>query len=207
MFRDINIYEKKCLICNNKEIYKFKICRDCYENLSFKEGYHYDFKYLDELYIVLNYNKFLKSEIWDYKYREKTYLYEFFGEILISEIFKYRLNKKYDFITFIPLSTLTLKERGYNQSRLMAEYICDNTLMEFRDILYKNRNNKRQANLSRKERYENVKDIFVANSSLKDKSILVVDDVITTGYTLDFAAKALKEKGAKKVAAIVAAKN
>lgn len=207
MFRDIGIYKRECLICNKKEIYKFEICKECYENLSFKEDYHYDFKYLDEVYIVFNYNRFLKSELWKYKYQEKTYLYKFFGEALIDEIFKFRLNKEYDFVTFIPLSTTSLKKRGYNQSQLMAKYICDNTFMEFKNILYKNRDNKKQANLTRIERYDNVKDIFSSRISVIDKNILIVDDVITTGYTLDFAAKALKEKGAKKVAAIVAAKN
>lgn len=205
MFRNLNIFTKKCLVCNNKNLYKYEICKDCYELLDFSKTYIEDFKYLDEIYICLNYNEFLKELVWKYKYQDKNYFYKFFAEVFIEKIFKNNLNKTYNILTYIPMHEIALKKRGYNQSKLIAEYINKNTLMNIEDLLYKNRNNKGQAYLSKKDRYENVKDIFETKRSFENENILIVDDIVTTGYTLDFAAKSLKEKGAKKVAAIVAA--
>lgn len=206
MFRDVNIFSNKCLICNVKDIYKYNICNDCYCNLEeYRDSLDYKFKYLDEIYINYYYNNFLKEIVVDFKYNEKTYLDRFFGEMYINKIFEEKLNKEYSLITYIPMTKYYENKRGYNQSKLISEYISKNTLIETKELLYKNRNNKRQKDLSKEERYENVRDIFSCREDVSDKNILIIDDIVTTGYTLDFAAKALKELGAKKVAAIVAA--
>lgn len=206
MFRDVNIFSNKCLICNVKDIYKYNICNDCYCNLEeYRDSLDYKFKYLDEIYINYYYNNFLKEIVVDFKYNEKTYLNRFFGEMYINKIFEEKLNKEYSLITYIPMTKYYENKRGYNQSKLISEYISKNTLIETKELLYKNRNNKRQKDLSKEERYENVRDIFSCREDVSDKNILIIDDIVTTGYTLDFAAKALKELGAKKVAAIVAA--
>lgn len=206
MFRDVNIFSNKCLICNAKDIYKYNICNDCYCNLEeYRDSLDYKFKYLDEIYINYYYNNFLKEIVVDFKYNEKTYLNRFFGEMYINKIFEEKLNKEYSLITYIPMTKYYENKRGYNQSKLISEYISKNTLIETKELLYKNRNNKRQKDLSKEERYENVRDIFSCREDVSDKNILIIDDIVTTGYTLDFAAKALKELGAKKVAAIVAA--
>lgn len=206
MFRDVNIFSNKCLICNVKEIYKYNICNDCYCNLEeYRDSLDYKFKYLDEIYINYYYNNFLKEIVVDFKYNEKTYLDRFFGEMYINKIFEEKLNKEYSLITYIPMTKYYENKRGYNQSKLISEYISENTLIGTKELLYKNRNNKRQKDLSKEERYENVRDIFSCREDVSDKNILIIDDIVTTGYTLDFAAKALKELGAKKVAAIVAA--
>lgn len=206
MFRDVNIFSNKCLICNVKDIYKYNICNDCYCNLEeYRDSLDYKFKYLDEIYVNYYYNNFLKEIVVDFKYNEKTYLDRFFGEMYINKIFEEKLNKEYSLITYIPMTKYYENKRGYNQSKLICEYISKNTLIETKELLYKNRNNKRQKDLSKEERYENVRDIFSCREDVSDKNILIIDDIVTTGYTLDFAAKALKELGAKKVAAIVAA--
>lgn len=206
MFRDVNIFSNKCLICNVKDIYKYNICNDCYCNLEeYRDSLDYKFKYLDEIYVNYYYNNFLKEIVVDFKYNEKTYLNRFFGEMYINKIFEEKLNKEYSLITYIPMTKYYENKRGYNQSKLISEYISKNTLIETKELLYKNRNNKRQKDLSKEERYENVRDIFSCREDVSDKNILIIDDIVTTGYTLDFAAKALKELGAKKVAAIVAA--
>lgn len=205
MFRDLSIFSKKCLVCNNKNIYKYNICRDCYDNLDFNTNFEKEFKYLDNVYICLNYNNFIKEIMWKYKYKEGNYYYKFFGEIVIEKLFENNLNKEYNTLTFIPMHKNALKKRGYNQSELIGLYISENIDMELSDLLYKKRNNKKQAGLSEKERYDNVFDLFGVKEFVLDKNILIIDDVITTGYTLDFAAKCLKKMGAKKVAAIVAA--
>ena len=206
MFRDVNIFSNKCLICNVKDIYKYNICNDCYCNLEeYRDSLDYKFKYLDEIYVNYYYNNFLKEIVVDFKYNEKTYLDRFFGEMYINKIFEEKLNKEYSLITYIPMTKYYENKRGYNQSKLICEYISENTLIGTKELLYKNRNNKKQKDLSKEERYENVRDIFSCREDVSDKNILIVDDIVTTGYTLDFAAKALKELGAKKVAAIVAA--
>lgn len=205
MFRNLRINRDRCLYCGNDKIYKYFLCNDCFCNLNEINKGNYDFRYLDELYISYSYSSLLKELLRGYKFNEQTYLYRVFGEMAIEIIFNNNLNRKYDLITYIATDRKRENKRGYNQAALIAEYVSENTLMKCEGLLFKKYSNKRQENLTAPERYENVKDVFYSKADLSDKNIIIIDDIVTTGYTVDFAAKALKEKGAKKVAAVITA--
>jgi ComF family protein len=104
-----------------------------------------------------------------------------------------------------------LRKKGYNHAALLAKKASKllNKACEF-DILEKKRDTIRQAKLSENERRINLTGAFSIHSEqmhkLKNKNILVVDDVITTGATIEECAKTLKIAGAKSVYALAIAK-
>jgi ComF family protein len=100
----------------------------------------------------------------------------------------------------VPLHKSRLKERGYNQSELLARqlgYLLD--LQVNSAILRRIRKTEAQVSLSRLERPANVADAFECNHHLSGQHVLLIDDVCTTGSTLDACAKALKARGADLV--------
>ena len=102
----------------------------------------------------------------------------------------------------IPLHKTKFKERGYNQSEFIAKGINNILKKKERfDIVRRTKYTKSQALLSPEERKTNVKNVFEIDEVYKisDKIILLVDDVLTTGSTINNCALALLEKGAKRV--------
>ncbi len=98
--------------------------------------------------------------------------------------------------------------RGYNQSGLLCERIIKDINIPYKkDILKRVVNNKSQTNLSREERMENVKGIFKVcePEKINDKTILIIDDVLTTGATINECSKTLVENGAKEIIALTLA--
>lgn len=115
------------------------------------------------------------------------------------------LNKNniyYDFITFVPSSKSRNKKRGYNHSELIALELSNITGKPVKDILERIKDTKPQVLFNGKARWYNVKDAFKCKDKVESKIVLLVDDVITTGATMSYCAKSLKEKGAGKVIAV-----
>jgi ComF family protein len=112
-----------------------------------------------------------------------------------------KLNWSLDLITSVPLGLVRFKERGYNQATLLARPIALFLKVPFSSqALTRIRETKTQVGLSVYERMENMSGAFQAKSKLVEgKSILVVDDVATSGATLNACAKALLDGGASKV--------
>jgi competence protein ComFC len=107
-----------------------------------------------------------------------------------------------DIIVPIPLRPIDKRHRGFNQTELIASEISRllNIPLET-DLLIKTRNTKLQANLTAKERWLNVKGIFSVQNknSLQGQSVLLVDDIVTTGATCMEAARALYDAGAENI--------
>jgi ComF family protein len=101
----------------------------------------------------------------------------------------------------VPLHPQREKKRGYNQSDLLAHHFCEQVgLAEDKKALQRVRNTSPQVELGAKERVLNVANAFVADSiRVREKHILLIDDVCTTGSTLKAAAEALMAAGARRV--------
>ncbi len=111
----------------------------------------------------------------------------------------------FDFLVPVPLSSTRQNMRGYNQAELVALEIGKHFNIEVRnDILRKVKDSPPQSTLSPQERFNNLSDAYECIEDVKDKRILLIDDVFTTGSTLDACAKALIDSGALKVGAITA---
>jgi competence protein ComFC len=113
-------------------------------------------------------------------------------------------------ITSIPSPQHRIIERGFNQSELLAKDLASYLNLQYCPLLKRNTQAVSQTKLSRKERLANAKNQFslsVKPDKLPDYTIVIVDDVITTGATLSSTASALKQGGAKQVWALTVAKD
>lgn len=100
----------------------------------------------------------------------------------------------------VPLHRQRYQQRGYNQAALLAESFCDTLALPLRDTwLSRERSTQSQVGLSAIERQQNVSQAFVAASDVRDKRLLLIDDVYTTGATLQACARALQDAGATAV--------
>ena len=118
-------------------------------------------------------------------------------------------NFEFDILIPVPLSKNRYKERGYNQTsiwgKLLARIVEKNFLPK---ALWKKCETASQVSLPAEKRWQNVKNTFSANSKIvKDKNVLLLDDVITTGATLYECTNALLEAGSKNVSALTIARS
>lgn len=131
------------------------------------------------------------------------------GHIIAKELKEYYEEfdglSEFDYIVPVPLSKKRLNERGYNQSELFADYISEALNVPVISALKRNKSGLPQSKLAGMERVENVRDAFEAICDLSGRNIIIVDDVFTTGNTLEQCAKALKQAGADKICGITAA--
>lgn len=116
------------------------------------------------------------------------------------------LRARFDTVVPVPLHAERRKERGYNQSELLARGLCRQTGLPLRaELLERRRFTRSQVGLSAVERHANVEDAFVASPACAGRYVLLVDDVYTTGATLQACAQALVAGGATLVCAITLA--
>jgi ComF family protein len=113
-----------------------------------------------------------------------------------------------DFIVMpIPLHKKRFNWRGFNQSAVIAKHFADRFGLTYEDLLIRTKYKTPQAKLDGAQRKNNIIGCFTVDSKkISGKNILLIDDVATTGSTLDEAAKTLKSAGASKVWGVVAAK-
>ncbi|MDE2819378.1 MAG: ComF family protein [Chloroflexota bacterium] len=105
-----------------------------------------------------------------------------------------------DLIIPVPLAEKRLDERGYNQSEMLGACMSDVCGIPCRsDFIRRIRETDQQARLSGEQRMANVRDAFEAADAVKSLAILLIDDVVTTGSTLNECARALKREGARAV--------
>lgn len=113
-----------------------------------------------------------------------------------------------DLIAAVPLHRARLRERGYNQAQLLADELSRMTgIPTDGRAVFRIRHNPSQTKLDKKQRLENVRDIFRAKEPwrVRGRRVILVDDVLTTGATIGSCARALLEAGATEVLALTAA--
>ncbi len=163
----------------------------------------------------------IKKALWLFKYKGKKRLANVFAEIIYGKILEELsdLSIMENFVEPvlipIPLSEKRRKERGYNQAELICKKLINiNNLRHGIDlrlennILIKPQETKHQARIeNRAERLKNITGSFAVKNGelLKNKNIILIDDITTTGATLNEARKILKQSGAKKVIAFTVA--
>jgi len=132
------------------------------------------------------------------------------GEILSQNLIRLINNQEWDIelVTPVPLSDIRQKERGYNQAALLAYPLALACGLDYSSrVLRRVKETRSQVGLSFTERKENVYGAFQANPRLAaGKSILIVDDVATTGATLEACSRGLIEAGAAKVYSVTLAR-
>lgn len=199
--------KNNCYLCREEEAEDY-ICHNCRENLELIDSKLEDsIEGLESVYVSLFYNRYVKKKIKDFKFYDKSYLYKPFAEIMIDTIRKNKLDDV-DIIVPVPIYRDRWKERGYNQAELLSKYIGKSLGIEYRfDIIDKTRNTHPQSKLDIVERKVNLVGSFKGNNLdyIKDKKILLVDDVTSTGSTLKEVAKLLNTIDNKGVVGLILA--
>ncbi|WP_242961538.1 ComF family protein [Peptostreptococcus faecalis] len=153
----------------------------------------------------IEYDEFSKKFVFGLKYSMKTYLSRIIADIMADIIQKNYKELIYDCdcITFVPLSEKREKERGFNQSEKIAKYLSKKLEKEVYKLILRKRDTKKLSKLDMRDRKKELRDAFVINENfnekIADKSIILVDDIFTTGATVNEITYKLKLKGAKNV--------
>lgn len=219
-------FPKLCFYCQN--LSNDYLCKSCYEKIEFlypplckfcsqpigdnktnickqcrSLQYHYD-----KIISIAFYKEPLKHLIHLFKYKYYDFLAEFLAKLMIEHLTKIGINLFfYDLIISVPIHKLKLKEREYNQTQLLAKYLSNYFKISFKDdIIYEVKNRPSQTSLDAKRRQENIKDSFLVSKNLKGKKIILVDDIFTTGSTLNECSKLLKAQGAEVILGITLCK-
>lgn len=215
----------KCELCSKELFGNGYICKECEEKLPYlkdakrcnhcgrKTDYAEDYctackNILTETDLgrsVFNYEGKIILLITNFKFRRKAYLKKFFAEELYK-VYKEE-NLTADVVCYIPMTEKAIKKRGYNQTELLAEEFSSLSGIPVADALKKTRDTHKQIGLKRKERLENLKGSFKVTDkeAVKGKTVLLIDDVTTTGATGEVVASYLKKAGAVKVVLLTVA--
>jgi ComF family protein len=158
-------------------------------------------KHLRRIYGAMRYEDTLADAIRLFKFYDKPLLAAPLADVLRDFIAEELDPGQYDVLTPVPLHKVRLRERGYNQSELLARAIADcfpNATVD--TSLTRIRPTRTQSRLAGTQRRSNVKGAFaVLGDGLKGKRVLLVDDVVTTSTTVSECARALKRAGATSV--------
>lgn len=210
----------KCIFCGDeiKDLNDYDACEKCLNTLPFiikdfcprcgaqmsKDSvgvcmnckmHNFDFDYARSVFV---YDDKVKHAIHKMKIASAKYIVEPLSYALYY-YFK-GLNWNVDFITYIPIHQKRLKTRGYNQAKELASHLSNLTNIPLIDCFEKIKNTPNQTSLSGKQRQENLKDAFkLIYKELKDKNILIIDDIFTTGATSNEVSKLIRNKGANKI--------
>lgn len=147
-----------------------------------------------------------RALIHSFKYEKYIDIAKFFAALMYKT---YKENPPYfeaEFMTPVPIHFRRLRKRGFNQALLLAKELSVHNGLEVKDILIRTRKTKSQTSLGRNARKENIKDAFAlkAGAEVKGRAFILIDDVCTTGATLEECARVLKRYGAREVLALTA---
>lgn len=191
------VFPPTCGNCGRVDARFCAICRGklahCPEDITY-----YSVDPLDGLCATGKQQGLLASAVKAFKYEDATNLRDLLADRLIIALSAQAWS--FDTVVPVPLHTDRLLERGYNQSELLAERLAQTLRIRFEpSLLRRIRSTGQQARLSVSERAQNVAGAFEADRAAQDLSILLIDDVVTTGETLSACAKALRAQQAEAV--------
>jgi ComF family protein len=219
---------KKCAICSEYIDESSDFCHSCFMKLSFANepwcricGSRFEYAMEGNMICglciqqkpsydlarhLLIFNESSKKSIHNLKFCDKTIFAEIYAKLLFNK-FSGEI-KNYDFIVPVPMYFLKRFFRMYNQAQVIALYLSKFSGLEMHYSLSKVKWTRSQSSLSAKERARNLKSTIIPcdTGTITGKSIILVDDVYTTGATIKLCAKELKKAGAKKVMALTIAK-
>ncbi len=205
------LFPPVCIGCNKKDKY---LCLMCVEKIELSET-----KYSENIYPIFNYrNKIIKKALWNLKYKGHTSiaipLAIFMYDRILEELSDLKIMENFNnpLLIPIPLSKKRLKFRGFNQSEAIAREIYkidEGRTLEFAsDKLYKIKETESQMKIKdRAKRLKNLTNCFEIKNSDKliGRNIILIDDITTTGATINEARNALLKIGAQKVIAFTVA--
>ncbi|MDR1418009.1 MAG: ComF family protein [Endomicrobium sp.] len=234
LLRIINfIYPITCCLCGKdlEAISQYKVCDKCKEsfskikgNICDKCGISLDSEEslcyvckkdlkaysFDKLRAVYLYKGNLRKLVLKFKYSNRIFLYKDFAFEMSNLIKEYNFLRTADFIIPVPLNIFRRIKRGYNQAELLAQEVSVNIgIPMLKNVLLRGKVTKPQFKLSKFERKKNIQSSFTIKNknTIKNKTILIVDDIATTCSTVSVCAGVLKRSGAKNVYVLTLARD
>jgi ComF family protein len=137
----------------------------------------------------------------DFKFHHMPRHAHFFAQRMFLQLRQSPQLAHVDLVSSVPLSKKRLRQRGYNQSELIARELAALSGIPYSTVLEKHVENREQHRLHKKDRRENVRGVYriLSGASVEDRRVLLVDDILTTGATLGECAAVLYAAGAKEV--------
>lgn len=210
---------KSCLVCQSKIIAQSSqefICQQCLDNIPFAPKSDFIISEMnknfakDEIAITeafsligVSHDPTYMNLIYLLKYSNFPYSVQELYSLLARKI-RAEQTANFDYIMPLPLHSAKKRERGYNQADYIAKGLSNDLELPFADDLIKRtRYTRTQTRVSKMERLSNIKNAFqvIDKDKIKGKSILIADDVFTTGSSINECANTLLESGARRVAA------
>ena len=214
------LFPKQCLHCKQNIDQDF-ICDECFKTIKFTNDYLYptscqcylrlqkDIKIKFGMSMCLFHKKTaIQTLIHELKYDNKPKIGIWLGKLCGEKLIHYHFDQDFDFVIPIPLHKKRLQMRGYNQSAMFAKGISETVDKPvYEDIIIRTKNTQTQTTQQRDQRFENVKDVFevIKPEKIKNASILLVDDIITTGATLISCSKEILKFNPKNLSIITIA--
>ncbi len=211
------LFPPVCGICGKRNTNW--LCQTCEEKIKRLEKFYYIYSnknpqnahiYFDKILYVFEYQSLIRKVILRYKFQDQSYLYHLFSKIILSHKKCCEILSFYDIIIPVPMYQKKKKQRGYNQTELVATEVAKTLKIPiYLDCITKIKHTKTQSTLSKKERKQNIKNAFSVNTmyNLNHKRLILFDDIYTTGATVNEIARILKENGVQEVLVFVIAKD
>jgi competence protein ComFC len=209
-------YPPKCIFCqqllNHDAV--LHICGNCYGKLPFMEqdiiptSQEGEDGCCDGAISVFHYTGMVKESLIRFKFYNKPSYYRTYARLIADRLSKITGTGQYDIVMSVPLHRHKEFSRGYNQAYLISKALSKELgLPEASRLLRRYRYTENQSLLDKHRRHQNVKGAFnvLSPKKVNGKSVLLVDDILTTGSTLEECSRMLKLAGAKKVTAAVVA--
>ncbi|MCX7774181.1 MAG: ComF family protein [Clostridia bacterium] len=201
------LYPATCMVCDSilREDSELYLCDNCKRLMPrYSRGFEKipELPYIEKLLAAFHYEEGVDKAIHKMKFNDQPRLSKTFGWLLYEELAKESCLPDFDYVIPVPMFQKKRKRRGYNQSELIAKALAPYLQVPvLGDCLVKTRQTKPQSSLKREERLKNLDGAFAIKSGeqIYGKNILLVDDVLTTGTTLNLCAKILYESGASWV--------
>lgn len=206
------LFPPVCIHCG-KRINKQNdfLCKDCLNKIEYLiplitkvEGLSYDF-----LISIVRYREVVVSIIHNLKFYNLSSISDFIAELIYKQIKKNKLVLDVNLIIDVPLHLVRKRERGYNQASLIAKKLANLLGVDYDgEIIERVSNTVSQATLEHDKRERNINQAFKLkkNIDLKHKSVILLDDVFTTGSTAEECCKVLKSAGPKKITVLTLGK-
>jgi len=191
----------RCYLCS-KQLgdEREEYCYDCLERIRKKDNF------FERCVVPLRYNTDMRRTMEKLKYSNKREYAEFFADCIIRTYGELIKGWEADALIPVPIHRRRMIKRGYNQASLIAEHLNRYFEIEFReDVLARIKNTVVQNKLNDKDRRKNVTGAFkILKNVVQCKKVILVDDIYTTGSTINSCARILKEAGASQVYAVCA---
>ncbi|MBQ2895161.1 MAG: ComF family protein [Oscillospiraceae bacterium] len=197
------IFPPKCILCGAlMDSSAEKLCGGCIKTLPrYRNERAKKTEFVPAVAVALCYEGNVRESLRRYKFGGRRHYAPFYAA-LMWEAVETQLDRPFDTLSYVPLSRKRLRQRGYDQTRLLAEELGKILGMEPQPLLRKRRNVPAQSTMKTPaERRANISGCYavVDAAAVRGKRILLVDDIFTTGATLSEAARMLRMAGAAEV--------